>query len=138
MADIHSQKDIEKVSLEILRGSNSLNVFPTPIDKIVAYSELVIRNDIDVSKIHSGYLSRATDALRRALSKVRGLLDRTHKTIYLDLEQGVSRKNFVTLHEVGHDVLPWQKKFHDILDDDDKSLDPSITRKPLAALNNLR
>jgi len=122
MLEQHSKKDIEKISIEILRGSNSLDVFPTPIDQIVSYSELVVRNDIDVSKIHTDYLFKANDALRRALTKVRGLLDRREKTIYLDLSQQKNKKAFVKLHEVGHHALPWQRNVHDILDDDDNSL----------------
>jgi len=82
----------------------------------------VVRNDIDVSKIHNDYFSKASDALRRALTKVRGVLDRKERTIYLDLSQGKPKQGFVKLHEVGHDVLPWQKNVHDILDDDDDSL----------------
>lgn len=122
MLEQHTKKDIEKVSIEILKGSKSLDVFPTPIDKIVAYSELIICNDIDVSQIHEDYLSKATDALKGALSKVRGLLDRREKTIYLDLSQQKNKKGFVKLHEVGHHVLPWQRNIHDYLDDDDDSL----------------
>jgi Zn-dependent peptidase ImmA (M78 family) len=124
MAELHSKKDIEKISHEILNGSKSFDVFPTPIDQIVAYTELLVRKDIDVSKIHAAYFSKANDALRRALSKVRGVLDRRERTIYLDLSQGKHKIGFVKLHEVGHDVLPWQKKIHDILDDDDDSLNP--------------
>jgi hypothetical protein len=124
MVEFHSKKDIEKISYEILRGSKSFDVFPTPIDQIIAYTELIVSKDIDVSKIHSDYFSRANDALRRALSKVRGVLDRKERTIYLDLSQGKPRIGFVKLHEVGHDVLPWQNKIHDILDDDDDSLNP--------------
>ena len=122
MLELHSKKDIEKISHEILKGSKSFDVFPTPIDKIVAYSELIVRDDIDVSKIHTDYFAKATDALRRALTKVRGVLDRKERTIYLDLSQGKPKMGFVKLHEVGHDVLPWQKKTHDLLDDDDDSL----------------
>lgn len=122
MLEQHSKKDIEKISSEILKGSNSLDVFPTPIDQIVSYTELIVRNDIDVSKIHTDYLSKANDALRRALTKVRGLLDRREKIIYLDLSQQKNKKGFVKLHEVGHHVLPWQRNVHDVLDDDDDSL----------------
>jgi Zn-dependent peptidase ImmA (M78 family) len=122
MLELHSKKDIEKISLEILKGSKSLDRFPTPITEIVSYSELIVCNDIDISNIHESYLSMASDALKRALSKIRGMLDRTEKTIYLDLSQKNERKNFVKLHEVGHAVLPWQKSVHNILQDDDNSL----------------
>jgi|JI7StandDraft_1071085.scaffolds.fasta_scaffold39539_1 Zn-dependent peptidase ImmA (M78 family) len=122
MLEQHTQKDIEKVSYEILKGSKSLDVFPTPINKIVEYAELVVRSDIDVSQVHEGYISKTTDALTRALSKLRGALDRKQRTIYLDLSQMKTKQGFVKLHEVGHDVLPWQKKIHTYLEDDDDSL----------------
>ena len=122
MCAIQSIKDIEKISLEILKDSKSLDVFPTPIDRIVSYVDLKVSSNIDISQIHEGYKSKYPDALLRALSKVRGLLDRKEKKVYLDLTQLDSRKNFVKLHEVGHDVLPWQQRCFDVLDDDDESL----------------
>lgn len=120
--ELISANDIEKVSFDILRQSKALDVFPTPVNKIVSYAELIVRNDIDVSKIHAGYVSKVTTGLRSALKKIRGMLDRSEKTIYLDLSQRMERQNFVKLHEVGHDVLPWQKVVHALLDDDDESL----------------
>jgi hypothetical protein len=69
MADLPSKKDIDKISLEILKGSKSLDVFPTSVDKIVAYSELIVRNDIDVSKIHEGYFAKVEYRIRHAFGK---------------------------------------------------------------------
>ena len=57
------------------------------------------------------------------MSKIRGFLDRREKVIYLDMDQISSRQNFVTLHETGHNVLPWQNKTLEFLDDDE-TLDP--------------
>lgn len=122
MVEIHSKKDIEKISREILKDSNSFDVFPTPIDKILSYSELVIGTGVDLSQIHEGYFSKVPDVLKRALGKVRGVLDRRKKTIFLDMSQGKPRQGFVKLHEVGHDVLPWQRDTHELLEDDDDSL----------------
>jgi Zn-dependent peptidase ImmA (M78 family) len=119
MLDAQSIKDIDKIVYDVLKNSKSLGVFPTPIDKIVSYSELICRSDIDITKIESSYLSKASDALFRAMSKVRGLLNRNTKEIYLDLSQLGSRQSFVKLHEVGHEIIPWQKKIHEFLDDDD-------------------
>lgn len=122
MNNLLSASDIEKISYEILKSSKSLGIFPTPVDKIVAYSELIVREDVDISKIDPDYLSKASDTLQRAMFKVRGLLDRRHKEIFLDLSQLTERKSFVKLHEVGHEVLPWQTGIHEILGDDDQSL----------------
>lgn len=126
MTELPSSTDIEKISYDILKGSKAWGVFPTPVDKIVNYSELIINNQVDISSVHESYLDKATNALFKAISKVRGLLDRRKKMIYLDLSQLPTRRNFVKLHEVGHGVLPWQVKVHDVIDDDDDSLSPYV------------
>jgi Zn-dependent peptidase ImmA (M78 family) len=122
MLEQHTQRDIEKISSEILKGSKSLDVFPTPVNKIVSYAELIIDTGIDLSKIHPDYMTKATEVLKKALGKLQGVLDRREKIIMLDLSQGKSKQNFVKLHEVGHGVLPWQQKSYDVLEDDDDSL----------------
>lgn len=123
MSPLPLKKDIEKVSYELLKGSKSLHVLPTPVNQIVAYSEHAIRNDIDLSKVRENYITSKMDVLKRALAKVRGALDRRQKHIYIDMSQLPARQNFVKLHEVGHGVLPWQKAVYDLLDDDDQSLE---------------
>lgn len=116
---LHSKKDIENISFEILKTSKSLDVFPTPIDNIVNHSELIIAGGIDLKSLEKKYKSFLfTDALKSGLSKIRGFLDRSEKLIYLDMEQRSSRLGFVKLHETGHNVLPWQSKIIEFLDDD--------------------
>ncbi len=122
MVEQHILKDIETISYDILKSSKSWGVYPTPVDKIVNYSDLMVNSDIDVSQIHHGYLSKASDALKNALSKIRGLFDRSDKSIYLDLSLPDQKKNFVKLHEVAHGILPWQNQTTEFLDDD-KTLD---------------
>jgi Zn-dependent peptidase ImmA (M78 family) len=131
MIELHTTNDIDKRSIEILKGSKSFDVFPTPVDKIIAYSELVVNRKIDIAVIEPSYLAKASGALNhtlhKALSKVRGLFDRKEKVIYLDLSQKTPRKNFVKLHEVGHGVLEWQQNTYDYLEDDDNSLSDHTT-----------
>lgn len=123
MLELQSKKDIEKISYEILKSSKSLDIFPTPIDKIVSYAELSVSSGIDLSKIQSGYFSKVPDALKRALGKLQGALDIRKKEIYLDLSVNISKQKFVKLHEVGHNVLTWQQRTYDILEDDENTLD---------------
>ncbi|MBD1398841.1 ImmA/IrrE family metallo-endopeptidase [Pontibacter sp. JH31] len=118
MLEEHTRRDIEKVAEEILSGSKCLGVFPTPVDKIISFSELSVNNDLSLSRIHSNYIKQADDKLFSALAKIRGILDREEKVIYLDLDLSDSKRNFVKLHEVGHEVLPWQKNLHEFMDDD--------------------
>jgi hypothetical protein len=105
----------------LLKNSKTLDVFPTPVSEIVSYSNLTIDSDIDISNAHDSFLAKYLnkDTLKNALAKIRGVLDRSEKKIYLDLKQLPGRQNFVKLHEVGHEVLPWQKKALSYLDDDD-------------------
>lgn len=122
MTDLLAQTDIDRISLEILRGSKSLDIFPTPVDKIVEYAELLVKTDVDISQIHPTYMDRANDFLQNALSKVRGIFHLKSRVIYLDLSQSFNRKNFVKLHETAHGVLPWQREIHDIIGDNDLTL----------------
>jgi Zn-dependent peptidase ImmA (M78 family) len=114
--------EIERISFDILRASKCLDIFPTPVDRVVEYSELLVRKDIDIATIHAGYITRKYDVLKRAVGQLRGLLVRNDKEIFLDLSQKPVRQRFVKLHEAGHHVLPWQKKMHDLVEDDDRSL----------------
>ena len=118
MVDQFTKKEIEKISYDILKSSKSWGKLPTPVETIVNYSDLIVNKTVDVSKIHHGYMSKVSDSLLSALSKVRGIFDRSEKTIYLDLSQNDKKKNFVQLHEVGHGVLPWQNKTTEFVDDD--------------------
>jgi len=123
MLELQSQRDIEKISHEILKCSKSLNILPTPVDQILEYAELYVKQDFDLSKIHPDYLYKANNFLKQALGKLRGVLDRREKIIMLDLTQGLVKQKFVKLHEVGHAVLPWQKKIYDVIEDDEVTLD---------------
>lgn len=123
MFDLTSRNDIENISLELLKESHSLDVFPTPVKAIIDCASLSLNEDIDLSKIDQRFVDKITEDLRieftQSIGLVRGFIDRTDKIIYLDQQQQKSRQNFVKLHEVGHHVLYWQKGILDHLDDDD-------------------
>lgn len=122
--NLHSKKDIHNISYDILKTSKTLGVFPTSVDRIVEHSELAVAGGIDLKSLEKKYKSSVfSEILKSGLSKIRGFLDRKEKVIYLDLEQKVGRQNFVKLHEAGHNVLPWQSKTLEFLDDDE-TLDP--------------
>jgi Zn-dependent peptidase ImmA (M78 family) len=127
MFDLPSKSDIEKISLDLLKQSKALDIFPTPVDDIISYANLHFESNVDLSIINQSFISKLSDKVSQkyleAIGLVRGFIDRREKIIYLDLSQRLCRQNFVKLHEVGHDTLFWQK---DILDhlDNDASLDP--------------
>jgi hypothetical protein len=135
MVKLQSKKDIEKISYEILKGSKSFDVFPTPVDKIVSYAELIVNSGIDLSKIQDNYFSKKLDVLKRALGKVQGILDRREKIIYLDLSVHKSKQKFVKLHEVGHNVLTWQQATFEAFEDDEDNLDANCREEFEAEAN---
>lgn len=118
MIDSYTKQQIEKIANELLKSSNALDKFPTPVDDIVAHADLLVATGVDLSKIETSFFKKLTLDVSKVLSKVRGMLDRKEKTIYLDLSQPATRKNFVKLHEAGHHLLPWQKAIFDCVDND--------------------
>lgn len=135
MNNLDAKADIDRISMEVLRSSKSLDVFPTPVDRILEFADMVVRKDIDISKIHPSYKDRANEFLRNALSKVRGIFEFSSREIILDLSQNQNRKNFVKLHETAHGILPWQKKVQAIIADNDHTLNPDHSEEFEAEAN---
>lgn len=126
MINNDKQADIEKIVLNALSKSNSLGVFPTPVDKIIKYADLRVNSRVDLSAIPSAFFAKGDLLIQRGLVKLRGALDRREKVIYLDQTQSPARLNFVKLHEAGHELCGWQSKLLKILQDNDDTLDPDI------------
>ncbi|MCC7144494.1 MAG: ImmA/IrrE family metallo-endopeptidase [Candidatus Eisenbacteria bacterium] len=62
--------------------------------------------------------------MKRAVDKIIGILDRRDRTIYLDQTAYKTRRTFVTLHEIGHDYLPWQHDLYAFIEESDYTIDP--------------
>lgn len=106
----------------VLRAAEVRGQLPTPVEDIVAAAGLHRGSD-DI--FDESVLARAPRELRnvvRGLSgKVRAMLDRREREVYVHPEiQIESRRSFQTLHEVGHDILPWQAEL--AYADDDQRL----------------
>lgn len=129
----HSKKEMDNLIFEILRSSNSLDIFPTPVDQIVAYCKLTLTNKDGFHKIPHNYVAKNVDAFRRMMGKILGALDREEKEIYIDPSLPEVRQNFIKLHEVAHDVIPWQREIK--YQDDEYSLNPDIQEQFEAEAN---
>jgi hypothetical protein len=119
---LESATDIEQISKNILLAAKVWGKRPTPVEDIVRYTNLQIEKGVDLSTIEPGFISKNFQFAKQAIQKVLGVIDRRHKTIYLDHSQKPSRKNFVALHEVGHEACSWQSELGYL--DNDKTLDP--------------
>lgn len=119
MVEIFSKRDIETISMDILKQSKAIDVFPTPVNTIVQCSDLIFEGKIDLAHVEASFFSKLSDNFQNIWKQVRGYLDRSEKTIYIDPNQLHSRQNFVKLHEVGHHLLPWQRDIMETIDNDD-------------------
>src|SRR5262249_51981634 len=93
-----------------LRTAGIDGALPTPVEQLVAAAGLR-RGSADV--FAEDLLARAPRELRHAVrglvGRVRAMLDRREKEVHVSpVITHVGRRNFLTLHEIAHEILPWQ------------------------------
>jgi hypothetical protein len=103
--------DIRTAAERLLRAADAKGRLPTPVDDIVAAAGLV---QPEHSMLSDFVLAEAPahlrDKIRRLRLKVRAVLDREAREIHVD--PGLHNEGqiaFKKLHEVGHDICPWQR-----------------------------
>ncbi len=110
-----------------LVAANALGRFPTPVDDVIAAAKHTVAAGQDIDQ---GFLAKARkkagNALRRAMSKVLGVLDVAAKIMHLDKLVPIQKLPFLKLHELGHGVLPWQRDLYAIAEDCEKTIDPEV------------
>ena len=119
---------IQKQAKKALEAADAIGRFPTPIDDVMEAARVIVA---DEAVLDDSFLRRvrrkARSALRRALSKVIGLLDAVARIVYIDQTILVVKQTFLKLHEVAHAVLPWQRDIYCAIEDCEKTLDPDIS-----------
>jgi hypothetical protein len=110
LSDLASGSRIVQEVERVLREADVRGQLPTPVDEIVAAAGLQ-RGSEDI--FDEKTIARAPKELREAVrgltGKVKAMLDRREREVYVHPAiQIEGRRNFQTLHEVAHDVLPWQ------------------------------
>jgi len=124
---VPDEREIEKHTRELLKRADAKGHFPTPVDDIVAAAGL---EEPKESLFSGSVLAQAPPHLRRAMHKltgrVRAVLDRREREVHVDPTiHNHGRRNFHKLHEVTHDILPWQRALG--YADDDGTLAQSVT-----------
>jgi IrrE N-terminal-like domain len=116
----------------LLKKADAYGRLPTPVGDLVVAARLEVARETALDKVFLGQLYRALpnslkllpDRLKRAAGKVLGLLDRHDRTIHLDPDVHPKKQTFLSLHEVAHEALPWQRKTYTLLEDSESELDP--------------
>lgn len=118
---------IRKHARQALESADAFGVFPTPVDEIMAVAKVFVADeDLSDERFLKRMAKAAGGTLKRALSKILGVMHVAARLIYLDKAVHVAKLPILKLHEMAHAVLPWQKDIYAVTEDCDKTLLPEI------------
>jgi hypothetical protein len=112
LEELDNAGEITKATERLLAAADVRSRLPTPVDDLVAAAGL---EEPEESILSESMLRRAPKHVRDAVAplkfKIRALLDRKARQIHVatGIEHHAQRE-FKRLHEVGHDILPSQRK----------------------------
>jgi Zn-dependent peptidase ImmA (M78 family) len=111
LEDLNSGREIARITERLLREAGAGASLPTPVEDIIAAAEL---KEPEESWLSESALKGVPDYLAAKMRKLRfkteALLDRKEREIHIspDVEHD-GRRRFKQVHEVTHDILPWQQ-----------------------------
>lgn len=132
---------VERQALSLLNRASALDVFPTPVEDILAAAKLrVAPKGMFDTAAFLAYVKKKTaqaaQSLKSALSKVFGLYDANEQIIHIDDSVGPAKQTFLKLHEVGHHELPTHRKIFSLFQDCEKTLAPTVADQFEREANN--
>ncbi len=113
LEDLDSAPEVTRLTEQLLRRADADGRWPTPVEDIMAAAQLSEPHESPFSPF---VLLQAPKHVRHAIQRlghgrIRALLDRRERTVYLDPEiENSGRRSFLRLHEVTHHLLPWQQE----------------------------
>jgi len=127
-----SDRIVRKYADLLLRKADAYGRFPTPVQDLVEASKLEIARESALAVVGldgiyrhlPNFLKLAPDTVKSAAAKLLGLLDRRERMIHLDPKTHPKRKLYVTVHEIGHEMLPHQRKMFQLLEESEAEIDP--------------
>jgi hypothetical protein len=123
------ERDIERHTRALLKRAETKGQFPTPVDDIIEAAGLTQPKESFLSpSVIAEAPAHLQIKIRRLSGKVRAMLDRKEREIHVDPSiHNRGRVNFHKLHEVSHDIYPWQSDLG--YADDDATFAASIKAK---------
>lgn len=107
--------------LALLRKADAVGVFPTPLEQVMEVAQLVAAGDITLDLEERRQLRKRFGSLvDLVLDRLQGAIHFKAREVWVKSEMHVLRRRFVTAHEIGHDVLPWQRDVLAYLDDHER------------------
>jgi len=121
---------IRKHAKLVLEGAGALGRFPTPVNDVMEHAKVVVA---EKEELDAGFVEKmrrkAAGALKRAISKIRGVLDVIGRIAYIDQTLYVVKQTFLKLHETAHAVLPHQRKLYALVEDCEKTIAPDVSEQ---------
>jgi len=121
---------IRRHAQRALEGGGGFGRFPTPVADVMAHAKVVVAEE---ESLDDGFLGkmrrRASGALRRALSKVLGVLDIAAGIAYIDRTVHAVKQTFLKLHETGHAALPHQRSLYSLVEDCAMTIAPEVSEQ---------
>lgn len=130
--DPSQRRAVEERARKLLDRASAWNRFPTPTPDILEAAKLTVATyrAFDPRQILAYIQKKGATAaghLKSAISKVLGICDSEDQVIHIDQTVGVSKQNFLKLHETGHHELPAHRSLFRIFQDCEKTLDPEVS-----------
>jgi transcriptional regulator with XRE-family HTH domain len=117
----HEVQAIRGHVLALLRRADALNVVPTPLEQVMEVAQLVAAGEITLDEEEKRQLRKKFGSMvDLVLSKLRGAVHFRAREIWVQPDLYVLKKRFVTAHEIGHDLLPWQRDVIAYIDDEER------------------
>ncbi len=111
MAELESRYDIRIQAKRLIEVASVSGHLPTPVEELVAAADLVEDPSYEITDSIIAQMPRwLAEQLRSAKRKIKGVIDRRERIIYVEDSGNDAHQKYVKLHEVGHDILPWQNE----------------------------
>ena len=104
-----SYKDLNDIARKLLLAAGVGERLPTPQNDIIKCAELIKGGEIDLNDYGEGFIRRMSRSLSSGWQKWKGILFVRERTIYIKPDVPETQIPFTIFHEVGHNVIPWQK-----------------------------
>lgn len=102
----------------VLRRADALGDIPTPLDQVMEVSRLVAAGEIHLEpELKQKLRRRFGDLVDHVLENLLGAVRFDSREVYVKPGMYPPKRRFVEAHEIGHDLLPWQKEVYAYLDD---------------------
>jgi len=122
-----AESDICELADRLLQKAGVVNSLPTPVDELI--TAVGVENVQDTESFKDQFLASLPRAARSvfdaAWDKIRGIADLREKAVYVPRAASAPRVHFAKCHELGHQVIPWQK-VNMTYGDDDYSLSSEV------------